>query len=121
MGINVSATIPRYVYDAILADRAYVSLMDDERATLLIAESAYSLSRDLLESILMGEYFLSSLSEEEAQIDYFCPSCQDKSDWSGIDISKVYEYMLNDSIENEDYEQAARIRDLINDEKQTDG
>ena len=106
--MNVSATIPRKVYNHIIWGMAYPIYALEERVALQIENDTYALSRDLFESLLQNECY-TELTPSYAYIEYNCPTCYEK-----VDEWELKKIELEIAIEEEDYEKAAKLRDELN-------
>ena len=111
--MNVTATIPRILLRAIetgqyRCERAWEFPVIGEMVQLKWLEGLYWMSRDLYESILQNQVYV-QLSPNWAYIDYNCLDCYPRLS----EIEKLY-LELEAAIHEEDYERAAKYRDLIN-------
>ena len=116
--MNVQANIDRRVYDAITLGVAYVHTMryySSISASLVhlmyqIEEDyhLYIMSRDLYESIVEGACWIYRMTPTDVQLSY---DTTIETKQERIDRLKRW---MEEAVESEDYEEAARLRDLIN-------
>ena len=119
--MNVYANIDRVVYDAIINGVAYphtieyYSTLSTSLAHVMYQLDqgegpkyfTYTMSRDLYESLSQGEFYLYRMSPLEVQVGY------DTLTETKEEKRERLERWLQEAIEEEDYEEAARLRDLL--------
>ena len=110
MGLNVTTNIERWIYDAICFDLVYLAKMDSDMVWLTFQDQVYKMSKDLYVSIVMAECFVQWMDKESVQIDYYCTECTEPID---LDPVGVYQFLLDQSVKEENYEQAVIYRDAL--------
>ena len=115
---NVTANISRWAFDGLVYGKAYLHQLTHDLATLNVSGFHYTMSRDLYESIISGEFYVSFLTPSQAQLDYYCPSCDDRED---IDLISIYERKLAEAVKKEDYETAHKLNEIIKSNTNNDG